>query len=65
MARRRVRITNLAWYTDAERLAKLAAYAGAGLISMRVAKTCPLDKIADAHGDLAAGGLRGRIVLVP
>ncbi|SER14528.1 NADPH:quinone reductase [Lentzea xinjiangensis] len=65
MARRQVRMTNLAWHTDGERLAKLAAYAGAGLISLRVATTFPLARIADAHEALAAGGLRGRIVLVP
>ncbi|MFD5540261.1 NADP-dependent oxidoreductase [Streptomyces sp. NPDC127079] len=64
-ARRQVRTTNLAWHTDGERLTKLAAFAGAGLISLRVAKTFPLEQIADAHQALAAGGLRGRIVLVP
>ncbi|WP_327729380.1 NADP-dependent oxidoreductase [Streptomyces sp. NBC_00487] len=65
MARRQVRMTNMAWHTDAERLAKLAAYAGAGLISLRVARTYPLEQIAQAHQALAEGGLRGRIVLVP
>ena len=65
MARRQVRMTNLAWYTDRERLAKLVAYAGAGLISLRVAATYPLERVADAHRALAAGGLRGRIVVVP
>ncbi|WP_086801691.1 NADP-dependent oxidoreductase [Streptomyces caniscabiei] len=64
-SRREVRMTDLAWHTDAGRLAKLAAYAGAGLISLRVAKTYPLERIADAHRALAEGGLRGRIVLVP
>lgn len=65
MARRQIRMTNLAWHTDAERLTKLVAYAGSGLISLRVAKTFPLVRIADAHRALATGGLRGRIVLVP
>ncbi len=64
-ARRQVRMTNLAWYTDAERLAKLAAYASTGLISLRVAKTFPLENIPEAHEALAAGGLRGRIVMTP
>ncbi|MDX3733409.1 NADP-dependent oxidoreductase [Streptomyces caniscabiei] len=64
-SRREVRMTDLTWHTDAGRLAKLAAYAGAGLISLRVAKTYPLERIADAHRALAEGGLRGRIVLVP
>ncbi len=65
MARREVRMTNLTWHTDAERLAKLAAFAGAGLLSLRVAKTYRLDQIAEAHEDLAGGGHRGRIVLIP
>jgi NADPH:quinone reductase len=65
MARRQVRMINLAWHTDAERLAKLAAYAGTGLISLRVARTFPLEQIRDAHETLAAGGHRGRIVLIP
>ncbi|WP_159062529.1 zinc-binding dehydrogenase, partial [Streptomyces caniscabiei] len=64
-SRREVRTPDLAWHTDAGRLAKLAAYAGAGLISLRVAKTYPLEQVADAHRALAEGGLRGRIVLVP
>lgn len=65
MARRQVRMINHAWHTDTERLAKLATYAGAGLISLRVAKTYPLGHIAEAHKALATGGLRGRIVIVP
>jgi NADPH2:quinone reductase len=65
MARREVTMTNLAWHTDSERLAKLAAHAASGAISLRVARTFALEQIADAHEALAAGGLRGRIVLVP
>lgn len=65
MARRKVRMINLAWHTDGERLAKLAAFAGTGLITLRVAGTFPLEKIAQAHQTLAEGGSRGRIVLVP
>lgn len=65
MERRKVRMINLAWHTDGERLTKLAAYAGAGLISLRVARTYRLEQIAEAHQALAAGGLRGRIVLIP
>lgn len=65
MPRREVAMTNLAWHTDPGRLAKLAAYAGAGAISLRVARTYPLEQVAQAHEALAAGGLRGRIVLVP
>ncbi|MFG1609681.1 NADP-dependent oxidoreductase [Actinoplanes sp. NPDC049265] len=65
MSRRQVTMTNMAWHTDPDRLAKLAAYAGAGLISLRVARTYPLDRVADAQQALVDGGLRGRIVLVP
>ncbi|WP_413755185.1 quinone oxidoreductase family protein [Streptomyces sp. MMBL 11-3] len=65
MARREIRMTNLAWHTDGERLAKLAAFAGTGLLTLRVAQAFPLEKIAQAHQALAAGGLRGRLVLVP
>lgn len=65
MARRQVRMTNLAWHTDAERLAKLAAYAGAGLISLRVAGTYPLERIADAHHALAMRRAAGPDRLVP
>lgn len=62
-ARPEVRMTNLAWHSDGERLTRLAAYAGAGLISLRVDRTYSLADIVTAHEALAAGGLRGRIVL--
>jgi NADPH:quinone reductase len=65
MPRRQVTMTNMAWHTDPDRLAKLVAYAGAGMITLRVARTYPLERVADAQEALASGGLRGRIVLVP
>lgn len=65
MQRREVTMTNMAWHTDPDRLAKLAAYAASGVISLRVAHTYSLDQVAKAQERLAAGGLRGRIVLVP
>ncbi|MEU8610013.1 zinc-binding dehydrogenase [Actinoplanes sp. NPDC048791] len=37
----------------------------AGLLTLRVADTIPLAGVARAHERLAAGGLRGRLVLVP
>lgn len=64
-ARRGITMTNLAWWTDAERLAKLTALASTGRISLRVARTFSFDEAAEAHRVLEAGGLRGRIVLVP
>ncbi|MFJ3207788.1 NADP-dependent oxidoreductase [Streptomyces flaveolus] len=44
--------------------AALAGLAVMGL-TLRVADTLPLERAADAHGRLAAGGMRGRLVLVP
>jgi hypothetical protein len=38
---------------------------GQSQISLRAARTYPLEQIADAHQALVAGGLRGRIVMVP
>ena len=45
--------------------AGLVSLAEAGTLTLRVAETMPLDRVADAHLRLAKGGLRGRIVLVP
>ncbi|WP_433626592.1 zinc-binding dehydrogenase [Nocardia sp. CA-120079] len=36
-----------------------------GHLTLRVAETYPLDAVAAAHQRLAAGGLRGRLVLIP
>lgn len=44
--------------------ARLAGLAAAGL-HHRVADVLPLDRVAEAHRRMAAGGLRGRLVLVP
>lgn len=53
---------NVVWVrADGPRLAELAA---AGL-RLRVADVLPLDQVAEAHRRMAAGGLRGRLVLVP
>ena len=49
--------------TDAPRLAELAALVDAGRLTPRVAAAQPLDTVAAAHERLAAGGVRGRIVL--
>jgi NADPH:quinone reductase-like Zn-dependent oxidoreductase len=52
-------------WADGGRLAELAALVDAGLLTLRVADTLPLDAVAQAHERLARGGLRGRLVLVP
>lgn len=44
-------------------LDRLRQLADQGCITLRVARTFPLDRAADAHRLLEAGGLRGRIVL--
>ena len=50
---------------EGNRLSYLSALAEVGLLTPRVAQTYPLSQAAEAHGQLAKGGLRGRIVLVP
>lgn len=58
---RGIRVGNVWIRADGARLAGLAA---AGLRT-RVADVLPLERVAEAHRRLAAGGLRGRLVLVP
>lgn len=64
-ARRGMRMHNLAYHTDGSRLARLSALAGAGRLTLRVAQTFSFEDAPRAHEVLAAGGLRGRLVLVP
>ena len=61
---RGTRVSNVWIRADGSQLAKLAALAEAGR-TPRVAEVRPLGQVADAHRRLAAGGLRGRIVLRP
>ncbi|MFF7994977.1 NADP-dependent oxidoreductase [Kitasatospora xanthocidica] len=62
---RGIRVANV-WITaDGTALAGLAALAGTGRLTLRVADTLPLERAGQAHERLAAGGLRGRLVLVP
>ncbi|MEE1753099.1 NADP-dependent oxidoreductase [Streptomyces sp. SP18CS02] len=46
---------------DGDALAELAAMD----LTLRVAEVLPLERAAEAHQRLAAGGIRGRLVLVP
>jgi NADPH2:quinone reductase len=62
---RGIRVHNEWIHTDALRLTELAALVDAGRLTPRVAETEPLDAVAAAHEQVAAGGLRGRIVLTP
>jgi NADPH:quinone reductase-like Zn-dependent oxidoreductase len=52
-------------FADGARLGELAALVDAGTLTLRVARTLPLAAVAAAHQQLGAGGVRGRLVLVP
>lgn len=52
-------------FADGARLAELSALVDAGHLTLRVAQQIPLAEAARAHERFAAGGLRGRLVLVP
>lgn len=62
---RGTRVSNVWIRADGAQLARLAAFAEAGRLTPRVAEVRPLGQVAAAHQRLAAGGLRGRIVLQP
>lgn len=62
---RGIRVVNTWIRADGTRLAELADLIDTGRLSLRVAGTLPLDRVAEAHKQLAEGGLRGRLVLVP
>jgi hypothetical protein len=62
---RGTRVHNVWIRTDAPQLAELAALVDADRLTLRVASTHPLETVAAAHERLAAGALRGRIVLEP
>lgn len=48
---------------EGHRIAELAVLADEGVLTFRVADVLPADRAADAHRRLAAGGVRGRLVL--
>lgn len=49
--------------TDTERLDRLAPQAEQGVLDLRVAGVFPASRAAEAHRQLEAGGVRGRLVL--
>ncbi|MEA5361311.1 NADP-dependent oxidoreductase [Amycolatopsis sp., V23-08] len=59
---RGIRVRHVWIRADGARLADLTA---AGVLRPRVADVLPLSAAAEAHERLAAGGLRGRLVLTP
>ncbi len=62
---RGTRVRNVWIRADGDRLAELARLAENGTLPLRVAGTLALAEAAAAHERLAAGGLRGRLVLTP
>ncbi|CRK56453.1 oxidoreductase, zinc-binding dehydrogenase family [Alloactinosynnema sp. L-07] len=50
---------------DGAALAHLLSDTATGLLSARVSATLPLDQASGAHKTLAAGGQRGRLLLIP
>jgi D-arabinose 1-dehydrogenase-like Zn-dependent alcohol dehydrogenase len=45
------------------RVAELASLAASGVLTLRLAEAMPAERAAEAHSRLAAGGVRGRLVL--
>jgi NADPH2:quinone reductase len=64
-AQRGITVHTVQQAPDGERLADLVAQVRAGRLTLRVADTYPFEQAAVAHERFAAGGLRGRLVLVP
>lgn len=65
-AERDIRVIPTLVYQHAERtdaLRQLVSYAAAGDLTLRVADVLPAEQAATAHRRLAAGGVRGRLVL--
>jgi NADPH:quinone reductase len=48
---------------EGHRIAELAGLVNEGVLTLRVADVLPADQAAEAHRRLAAGGVRGRLVL--
>ncbi|NYI07246.1 NADP-dependent oxidoreductase [Allostreptomyces psammosilenae] len=65
VALRNVRVHTHHVGVDAGQLREVVRLAEAGRLSLRVADTLPLEDAAEAHRRLSAGGVRGRLVLVP
>ncbi|MGD9529462.1 NADP-dependent oxidoreductase [Pseudonocardia sp.] len=65
VAERGVRVAKVSVTPDAAALGELLDAVAAGRLRTRVAATFPLADAAAAHRRLAAGGVRGKLVLVP
>ena len=62
---RGIRVEPVMIRADGAALSALSALAAAGKLTLRVTDTYPLEHAAKAHERLEAGGLRGRLVLIP
>jgi NADPH:quinone reductase len=62
---RGVQVAAIAIHADGAALTGLSRLAAAGKLTLRVAETFPLADAAKAHQRLGAGGIRGRLVLIP
>ncbi|MEV4129517.1 NADP-dependent oxidoreductase [Nocardia sp. NPDC049707] len=58
-------VTTVLVHADRSQLDELVALVDNGHLTLRVAETYPLDQVVTAQRRLAAGGLRGRLVLIP
>ena len=63
-AERGIRVGALDVRADGGQLAEVARLAGRGVLLPRVARVFPLAEASAAHAELAAPGIRGRLVLV-
>ncbi|WP_327094572.1 NADP-dependent oxidoreductase [Nocardia vinacea] len=62
---RGTKVTTVLVHADRTQLDELVALVDKAQLTLRVAETYPLDQVVTAQRRLAAGGLRGRLVLVP
>lgn len=62
---RGIRVLPVNIHAGGAALTELSRLAAAGKLTVRVAGTYPLAEAAKAHERLAAGGMRGRLVLIP
>jgi NADPH:quinone reductase-like Zn-dependent oxidoreductase len=62
---RGIRTTGVEVEPDGRQLAELVGLVERGELTLRVAQAFPLSDVATAHGVLAKGGVRGRLVLLP
>lgn len=62
---REVRAVGMQLRTDADRLAALAKRVDAGELSVDISALYPLSQVATVHELAAAGGIRGKVLLLP